>query len=281
MPPTQEAAVPTVTLNNGVQMPQLGFGIFQVPAEEAQVLVEEALEAGFRHFDTVAAHRNEAGVGAAIAASGINREELFVAVKVCDGEREGVYAAFQATRDALGLDYVDLALVHRPAAPRGWSTGGWRAMEELYAAGLARAIGVSNFLMGHLDTLVQEAAIAPAVNQIDIQPAFQRQELASRTRLLGMAVQACSQWRPAVDAGEGTVRYLAAKYAATPAQILIAWHLGSDRSAIACSSTRGRMLEDLEARAISLRSGELAAMDRIESDSRNGERPVTSAFSQL
>src|SRR5579859_6588541 len=162
---TPEITVPTVTLNNGVAIPQLGFGVFQVPAEDTQIIVEEALEAGYRHIDTAAAYRNEAGVGAAIAASGIPREELFITTKLRNGEQSRAHEAFQASLEALGLDYVDLYLIHWPVPSQGLFVDAWKAMEELYSGGLVRTIGVSNFLADHLETLLAASHLVPAVNQ--------------------------------------------------------------------------------------------------------------------
>ena len=158
--------VPQLTLNHGVTIPQLGFGVFQVPPEDTQRLVEEALEAGYRHIDTAAAYRNEAGVGAAIAASGLPREDLFITTKLRNGEQGNAHAAFQNSRKALGLDYVDLYLIHWPVPSQGLYTDAWKALEQVYGRGEVRAIGVSNFLEDHLDVLLAGASVVPAVNQL-------------------------------------------------------------------------------------------------------------------
>src|SRR4051812_7066056 len=163
-----------LTLNNGVTIPQLGFGVFQVPPEDPQRTVEDALEAGYRHIDTAAAYRNEAGVGAAIAASGIPREDIFVTSKLRNGEQGMAHDAFQNSRKALGLDYLDLYLIHWPVPSQGLFTEAWKVLEKLHAGSEVRAIGVSNFLTDHLDTLLQASDIVPAVNQIEIHPTFQQ-----------------------------------------------------------------------------------------------------------
>src|SRR5687768_12817549 len=191
-PAAQSLDIPRLTLNNGITIPQLGFGVFQVPPEETQRIVEDALEAGYRHIDTAAAYRNEAGVGAAIAASGLPREELFITTKLRNGEQGNVHEAFQNSRKALGLDYVDLYLIHWPVPSQGLYTEAWKAMENIYANSQIRAIGVSNFLEEHLDTLLATAEVVPAVNQIELHPTFQESALAEKCRSHGIAVEAYS-----------------------------------------------------------------------------------------
>ena len=165
--------IPTVTLNNGVEMPILGFGVFQIPADQTQQAVTDALAAGYRHLDTAASYGNEAAVGAAIAASGIPREELFVTTKlwVQDTGEEPTKRAFEASMHRLGLDYIDLYLIHQPY---GDYYGSWRAMRALNEQGLARAVGVSNFYPDRLVDLIDRTGFTPAVNQIETHPYFQR-----------------------------------------------------------------------------------------------------------
>src|SRR5665811_1391984 len=148
------AMVPYLRLNNGVTIPQLGLGVFQVPREQTQHVVEDALEAGYRHIDTAAGYSNESGVGAAIAASGIPREELFITTKLRNGEHGTAAEAFEASRQALGVDVIDLYLIHCPVPSKGLFVDAWRALEKIYASGETRAIGVSNFLQDHVDTLL-------------------------------------------------------------------------------------------------------------------------------
>jgi diketogulonate reductase-like aldo/keto reductase len=281
MSQTQETTVPTVTLNNGVQIPQLGFGVFQVPPAETQRIVEEALAAGYRHIDTAAAYRNEAGVGAAIAASGIPREELFITTKLRNGEQGTVHPAFQNSCEALGLDYVDLYLIHWPVPSQGLFTEAWKAMEKLYANNQIRAIGVSNFLADHLDTLLPVADIVPAVNQIEIHPTFQQQELAARNRALGIAVEAYSPLGQGADLGAAAVKSLAAKYGATPAQIVLAWHLCQGTIVIPKSVHAARMRENLGAVAVALTQTEIAEITDLESGARAGADPAVAAFTQM
>lgn len=278
--PTHET-IPVVTLNNGVRIPQLGFGVFQVPPEETQRVVEDALEAGYRHIDTAAAYRNEAGVGAAIAASGIPREQLFITTKLRNGEQGQPLEAFQSSRKALGLDYVDLYLIHWPVPSQGLFTEAWKAMEKLYVNNQVRAIGVSNFLPEHLDTLLEAAEIVPALNQIEIHPTFQQQELAGKCRSLGIAVEAYSPLGQGADLDSEVVTTLAAKYGATPAQIVLAWHLALGIIAIPKSANELRMRENLGATAVPLSAAEMQSISALEAGARLGSDPAVAAFSQM
>lgn len=273
--------VPELTLNNSVSIPQLGFGVFQVPPEETQKVVEDALEAGYRHIDTAAAYRNEAGVGAAIAASGIAREELFITTKLRNGEQANAAEAFENSRKALGLDVVDLYLIHWPVPSQGKYIEAWKAMEKLYADGQVRAIGVSNFLEDHLDALLGAADIVPAVNQIELHPTFQQASLAAKSRSHGIAVEAYSPLGQGADLSSEAVTALAGKYDATPAQVVLAWHLGTGNIVIPKSADSGRMRENLAAAAFTLTPEELESITALEAGSRIGADPATAAFTQM
>jgi 2,5-diketo-D-gluconate reductase A len=281
MSQTQATTIPTLTMNNGVTIPQLGFGVFQVPEEDTQRIVEDALETGYRHIDTAAAYRNETGVGAAIAASGIPREEIFVTTKLRNGEQGLVYEAFQDSRTALNLDYVDLYLIHWPVPSQGLFTEAWKAMEKLYSDGLTRAIGVSNFLEPHLDTLRASSDIIPAVNQIEIHPTFQQRDLVDTSRSRGIAVEAYSPLGQGADLDADTVKDFADRYAVTPAQIVLAWHLHSGNIAIPKTSSAERMRENFDAAAITLTAPELIAVNALEKGARIGADPATAAFTQF
>lgn len=281
MSQTPATGVRQVALNNGVTIPQIGFGVFQVPAEETQRIVEEALEAGYRHIDTAAAYRNEAGVGAAIAASGIPREELFITTKLRNGEQGSAAEAFENSRKALGLDVVDLYLIHWPVPSQGLFTQAWKVMEELYANGQIRAIGVSNFLGDHLDTLLAEGGVVPAVNQIELHPTFQQSALALKSRSLGIAVEAYSPLGQGADLNAKAVTALAEDKGATPAQIILAWHLAAGTIVIPKSSTPARMRENLAAASLSLGTADLEAISALEAGSRVGGDPAVAAHSQF
>src|SRR5664280_2680914 len=244
------AVVPDLMLNNGVTIPQLGFGVFQVPQAQTQRVVEDALGAGYRHIDTAAAYGNEAGVGAAIAASGIPREEIFITTKLRNGEHGTAVEAFEASRQALGVDVIDLYLIHWPVPSKGLFVDAWLALEKIYAAGGARAIGVSNFLQDHLDTLLAETTVVPAVNQIELHPTFQQAALAAKSRALGIAIEAYSPLGQGADLNAAAVTSLAQKRGASPAQIVLAWHLGVGNIAIPKTMHVHRMRENLAATEI-------------------------------
>ncbi|WP_113718772.1 aldo/keto reductase [Arthrobacter dokdonensis] len=278
---TNGAAVPRVTLNNGVDIPQLGFGVFQIPPEETRAAVGEALSAGYRHIDTAAAYRNEAGVGAALAESGIPREEVFVTTKLRNGEQGSPRAAFEASRQALGLDWIDLYLIHWPVPSQGLYTKAWQELESLYAQGLVRAIGVSNFLPEHLDTLLAGSTVVPAVNQIEAHPTFHQAALAEKSRSHGIAVEAYSPLGQGRDLDSPVVTELSAKYTATPAQVVLAWHLGLGNIVIPKSATPERIRENLAAAALTLTREELDSISALESGERIGVDPAVAAFTQM
>jgi 2,5-diketo-D-gluconate reductase A len=273
--------VPNLTLNNGVTIPQLGFGVFQVPEGQTQRVVEDALEAGYRHIDTAAAYGNEAGVGAAIAASGIPREELFITTKLRNGEQGTAAEAFEASRQALGLDFIDLYLIHWPVPSQGLFVDAWRALEKIYAADGVRAIGVSNFLQDHLDTLLAAITVVPAVNQIELHPTFQQAALAARSRAHGIAVEAYSPLGQGADLNVAAVTALAEKHAATPAQIVLGWHLGIGNIVIPKSIHPNRMSENLAAAEITLSPDELDAITALDAGARIGTDPAEAAHTQM
>jgi 2,5-diketo-D-gluconate reductase A len=278
---TPHQAVPNVTLNNGVQIPQLGFGVFQVPPEETQRIVEDALEAGYRHIDTAAAYGNEAAVGAAIAASGIRREDIFLTTKLRNGEQGTAQEAFQNSRRELGIDYVDLYLIHWPVPSRNLFTEAWKTMEKLHASGAIRAIGVSNFLADHLDTLLQSADVVPAVNQFELHPTFQQPELAAKSRSMGIAVEAYSPLGQGADLDAAAVTSAADKYGVTPAQVVLAWHLAQGTIVIPKSANSGRMRDNLAAVGVVLTPAEIGGITTLEAGARIGSDPAVAAHSQM
>ncbi|SED84338.1 Aldo/keto reductase [Arthrobacter alpinus] len=278
---TPAVVVPELTLNNGVTIPQLGFGVFQIPPEETRVAVGQALAAGYRHIDTAAAYRNESGVGAAIAESGLPREDLFITTKLRNGEQSSPRAAFEASRKALGIDWIDLYLIHWPVPSLGLFTQAWKELESLYAQGLVRAIGVSNFLPDHLDELLATSTVVPAVNQIEAHPTFQQRALAQKSRNHGIAVQAYSPLGQGKDLDGGVLTELAQVHGATPAQIVLAWHLGLGNIVIPKTVTPARMAENLAAARIQLSDAELALVSELETGERIGADPAVAAFTQM
>jgi diketogulonate reductase-like aldo/keto reductase len=273
--------VPKLTLNNGVTIPQLGFGVFQVPPEQTQHVVEDALEAGYRHIDTAAAYGNEAAVGAAIAASGVPREELFVTTKLRNGEHASAAEAFEASRKALGVEVIDLYLIHWPVPSQGLFVDAWRVLEKIYAADGARAIGVSNFLPAHLDTLLANTTVVPAVNQIELHPTFCQAALSAKSRAHGIAVEAYSPLGRGADLDAAAVTALAQGRGATPAQIVLGWHLGLGNIVIPKSIHPHRMRENLAAAEITLNPDELDAITALDSGARIGPDPAEAAHTQM
>lgn len=275
------AAVPSRTLNNGVTIPQLGFGVFQVPPQETQRVVEDALEAGYRHIDTAAAYGNEAGVGAAIASCGIPREDIFITTKLRNGEHGTAAAAFETSRRALGVDVIDLYLIHWPVPSQGLFVAAWQALEKIQATGGARAIGVSNFLPEHLDTLLAEATVVPAVNQFELHPTFQQAALSAKSRQHGIAVEAYSPLGQGADLDAEAVTGLSQRHGATPAQVVLGWHLGVGNIVIPKSADAHRMRENLAAADVNLSRDELDAITALESGVRIGADPAEAAFTQM
>lgn len=273
--------VTALTLNNGVSIPQLGFGVFQIPQDQTQRVVEDALEAGYRHIDTAAAYGNEAGVGAAIAASGIPREEVFITTKLRNGEQGTTAEAFEASRRALGVDMVDLYLIHWPVPSQGLFLTAWQTMEKIQAAGGARAIGVSNFLADHLEILLAEATVVPAVNQIELHPTFQQTALSAATRARGIAVEAYSPLGQGSDLAGAAITTIATRHGATPAQVVLAWHLGIGNIVIPKSADGHRMRENLGAAEIALSPDELEIFTALDGGARLGADPAEAAFTQM
>ncbi|KHL05435.1 aldo/keto reductase [Sinomonas humi] len=277
----QPGAVSNISLNNGVEIPQLGFGVFQVPSAETQAAVEAALEAGYRHIDTAAAYQNEAGVGAALRATGIAREDVFVTTKLRNGEQDTPRAAFDASRRALGLDVIDLYLIHWPVPSRDLYAAAWKELERIYAQGEARSIGVSNFLPEHLDRLLGESDVVPAVNQIELHPTFQQPATAQRTREAGIAVEAYSPLGQGRDLAADPVAAAARAHEATPAQVVLAWHLAHGTIVIPKTTSAERMRENFAAATLDLTAEEVSAIDALDSDARIGSDPATAAHTQM
>ncbi|OEU92147.1 oxidoreductase [Streptomyces abyssalis] len=272
------STVPEVTLNNGIRMPQLGFGVYQVPEDETQRVVASALEAGYRSIDTAALYRNEAGTGRALAESGIPRDELFVTTKLwnTDQGHDAALRAFEESLAKLGLDHVDLYLVHWPLPARDLYVETWRALEKVYAEGRARAIGVSNFHPAHLRRLTEETDVVPAVNQIELHPRLQQQELRAFDAGLGIATEA---WSP-LGRGNGVledpaVTAIAEKHGRTPAQVVLRWHLQLGNIVIPKSATESRIRENLDVFGFELDEEDMAAVEPLETGARVGPDPDT------
>jgi 2,5-diketo-D-gluconate reductase A len=261
------SAQQVVTLNNGVEMPILGFGVYQVPAEQTEQAVSDALATGYRLLDTAAAYRNEKAVGKAIKQSGIPREELFVTTKlwVQDAGEQRTRSAFEASLERLGLDYLDLYLIHQPL---GDYYGSWRAMESLSHEGLARAIGVSNFYPDRLVDLIEHNGIVPAVNQIETHPFFQRVVDQELMRALGVQIES---WGPFAEGRNNlfadlTLSRIAAAHGKTVAQVVLRWLIQRSVVVIPKSVHAERIRENFEVFDFELSDEEMAGIARMDAD---------------
>jgi 2,5-diketo-D-gluconate reductase A len=266
---------PVITLNNGVTIPQIGFGVFQIPEAETAAAVTSALEAGYRSIDTAAIYRNESGVGAALKAAGLPRDELFVTTKVWNNDQgyDETLRAFDASIARLGLDRLDLYLIHWPTPKRGRYPDTWRALEKLLADGRVRAIGVSNFLPEHLRAVAALGGTVPAVNQIEVHPALQQRDAQEAGAELGVATEAWSPLAQGAVLSDPAVLRIATDHDRTPAQVVLRWHVQQGRIVIPKSVTPSRIRENLRIFDFELTAGELAAIDALESDGRTGPHP--------
>ncbi|POX64550.1 oxidoreductase [Streptomyces sp. Ru62] len=270
-------AIPNVTLNNGIEMPQLGFGVFQVPDDETTAAVATALEAGYRSIDTAAIYGNERGVGRAIAESGIPRGELFVTTKLWNEDQghDATLAAFDASLDKLGLDYVDLYLVHWPTPARDLYLDTWRAFEKILGEGRTRAIGVSNFQVPHLERLLANTGVTPVVNQVELHPGLQQQELRAFHERHGIATEAWSPLAQGAVLGDRAVADLAAKYGVSPAQVVLRWHLQIGNIVIPKSVTPERIRQNLDVFGFELTDEDLRSLAALDRGLRTGPDPDT------
>ncbi|MFC8999191.1 MULTISPECIES: aldo/keto reductase [Streptomyces] len=269
--------VPPIILNNGVEMPQLGFGVWQVPDDEAQTAVAQALEAGYRSIDTAAIYGNEKGTGRAIAASGVPREELFVTTKLWNTDQgyDSTLRAFDTSLAKLGLEYVDLYLIHWPMPAKERYVDTYKAFEKLHADGRIRAIGVSNFLPEHLERLTAETSVIPAVNQIELHPHLQQHTAREYHAEQGIATEA---WSP-LGSGKGILEIpaivaIAQKHGRTPAQVVLRWHLQIGNVVIPKSVTPSRIKENIDVFDFSLDTEDLAAISALNEDRRTGPDPA-------
>lgn len=261
--------VPTIKLNNGTLMPQLGYGVWQVPDEEAEQAVGTALEAGYRSVDTAAVYGNEAGTGKALSGSGVARRDLFVTTKLWNGPsqswgRDEVLRAFDDSLAKLGLDHVDLYLIHWPRPMRDDFLSIWKTFEELAESGRAKAVGVSNFRPADLDRLAAESALVPAVNQIELHPLFPQTELRALHAERGIVTEA---WSPLGQGKElltlPAVAAIAARHGRSAAQVVLRWHLQHGNVVIPKSVTPARIRENLDVFGFELDADDVAALDAL------------------
>lgn len=283
-----------LTLNNGVMMDRLGFGLYKVPPKEAETLVSTALGEGYRRFDTAAMYQNEVGVGRAVGGAigdaneanlgtggsgesvhALAREDVFVTTKVWNDDHgyDSTLRAFDSSMANLGLDYVDLYLIHWPCAGRGLFVETYKAMETLYREGKVRAIGVSNFQPGHLEELMQKAEVVPAVNQIELHPWLQQARLRTLHEQLGIRTEAWSPLGRGQVLADPAIVDLAEKYGRTPAQIIIRWHLQLGNLVIPKASSAGRIKENFAVFDFELEAADMDGMAALERHHRTGSHP--------
>lgn len=270
-----DMTVPNIKLNNGVDIPQLGFGVFQVPPPETKTAVLTALETGYRHIDTARIYKNEEGVGQAIAESGIARDELFVTTKLWNSAQgfDSTFKAFDNSIAKLGLDYVDLYLIHWPTPARDTYVETWKAFEKLYADGRIRAIGVSNFRTEDLQRLIEMGLTVPAINQIELHPQLVQDDLREFHAKHEIVTEAWSPLAQGKVFGEKTIKDIAEAHGKSPAQIVIAWHLALGNVVIPKSVTPSRIAENLDVFDINLTADEIEAISALNADSRIGPDP--------
>jgi diketogulonate reductase-like aldo/keto reductase len=270
-----------LTLGDGVRIPHTGFGTFQIPPDDTQRAVEQAIELGYRQIDTAAAYYNEAGVGAALRASG--RDDVFVTTKLRNADQgyDSALAAFEISRQALGVDVVDLYLIHWPVPSLDRYVDCWRALIKLRDDGVVRSIGVSNFLAEHVRRIADETGVTPSLDQLEIHPSFSQPRLREACAALGVAVEAYSPLGQGADLKADAVLAPAQRLGVSPAQVVLGWHLRAGRIVIPKSVHVERMRENLVIDAVPLTDEEAAAIDALHRPSgRIAGDPATFDFSQ-
>ncbi|MFC4784460.1 aldo/keto reductase [Nocardioides sp. MAHUQ-72] len=273
--------VPTITLNNQTTIPQLGFGVFQVPPAETAATVTQALEVGYRHIDTAQMYQNEEGVGEAIKVSGIARDELYVTSKLNNGfhEPDAARRAFDETLTRLGLDRIDLFLIHWPLPTLydGDFVSTWRTLAEFVEDGRATSIGVSNFQPAHLDRIIAETGVVPAVNQIEVHPYFTNEDARAASIRHGVEVEAWSPIAQGKVLDDEVINKIGADYGKTASQVTLRWHVERGDIVFPKSMKAERMRENFEIFDFSLTQDEVAAISALDrgEDGRTGPNPDT------
>ncbi|MBP1804824.1 aldo/keto reductase [Rubellimicrobium aerolatum] len=269
--------VPFLTLNDGRTMPAIGFGLWQVPADRTADLIGEAARLGYRQFDGAALYGNEEGLGEGVRTCGVPRGELFVTTKIWN-DRHGFDEALRAADEGfgrLGLERIDLLLIHWPAPARDRYVETWKALIRLREEGRVSSIGVSNFLPEHLDRIVDATGVVPAVNQIELHPELPQAELRRKHAEMGIVTQSWTPLGQARSFDSAPVRRAAERTGASPAQVVLAWHLALGCSVIPRSTNPGRLRENLEAARVQLDPEELASIATLETGHRTGPNPAT------
>ncbi|MFD8157482.1 aldo/keto reductase [Streptomyces malaysiensis] len=270
-------SVPNVTLHTGLEIPQLGFGVFQVEDEQTTSAVLSAIEAGYRSIDTAAIYGNEAGVGRALATSGVPREELFLTTKLWNADQgyDSTLAAFDTSLAKLGTDYVDLYLIHWPTPARDRYLDTWRALEKLLADGRTRAIGVSNFQPAHLERLLDHSGVIPVVNQVELHPYLQQRELRAFHAQHDIATEAWSPLAQGALLQDPALDAIARRHGRTPAQVVLRWHLQLGNVVIPKSVTPARIRENIDVFDFTLTAEDIEAINALDRGQRTGPDPDT------
>ncbi len=271
---------PRVTLNDGNSIPQVGLGVWQTPADETERAVTAALQAGYRHIDTAAAYRNEAETGRGLADSGVPREDVFLVTKLWNSDQgyDSALAAFDASLDRLGVDYLDLYLIHWPVPANNAYVDTFKAFAHLRDQGRVRSIGVSNFAPEHLDVLIDSTGIVPAVNQIELHPLLPQHELREVHAKLGIATEAWSPLGQGSLLTDPVISGIAERHGKTPAQVLIRWHIHLGNIVIPKSVNPERIVSNFDVFDFDLDEKDMSAIASLETDTRLGPDPRTFNF---
>jgi 2,5-diketo-D-gluconate reductase A len=272
--------VPNLTLNNGVQIPQLGFGVWQVPPDEVVEPVRLALETGYRHIDTAAAYGNEEGVGQAIRESGVAREDIFVTTKLWNADHGRAGEAFDVSLRKLGLDYIDLYLIHWPRPDQDRYVEAYQAMEKVLSEGRVRAIGVSNFHRPHLEKLLENTDVVPAVNQIELHPYLLNDEVRAYGEAHGIATEAWSPIAKGQVMDDPVIAAIADELGRTPAQVTLRWHVQRGSIVFPKSTTPARIEENMHIFDFELSADQMAQIDGLDQGEagRTGPHPDTMSW---
>ena len=267
--------VPTIELNNGVSIPQLGFGVFLIPPEDTEDAVTRALDVGYRHIDTAQAYQNEEGVGRAVAASGLDRDDVFITTKLANDRQghESALESFDASLERLGIDVLDLYLIHWPIPAKNLYVETWQAFEQLYRDGRIRAIGTSNFRVQDLQRLLDLGLTVPVVNQIELHPYLTQDELRAFHDAHQIVTEAWSPLARGDVIDDPVITGLAKEKEATPAQVVLAWHLALGNIVIPKSVTPERIAENFAATEVKLGNDEIDAITALNRDERVGPDP--------
>jgi 2,5-diketo-D-gluconate reductase A len=268
--------VPDIVLNNGVEIPQVGLGVWRIPHDQTRTAVTRALDAGYRHIDTAKLYGNEEAVGESVRESGLDRDSVFVTTKVWNTDHgyDSTLRAFDASMQRLGFEVLDLYLIHWPRPSEGTAAETWRALERLYLDGRVRAVGVSNFETEHLRRLLDKSELVPVVNQVELHPYLQQTDLRKSNEELGVVTEAWSPLAKGGDLlGDETITRLADKHGRTPAQVVLRWHVQLGNVVIPKSVTPERIRSNIDIFDFELDDEDMASIGTLDRDGRTGPHP--------